>query len=133
MVEVKSAGLLPNVPDEGGAYAVVCRLPGRTDRALGEIMLLGVAKDLRHRGAAILGTHAGLHAHQDAGGQADFLFVPLAEREMEEGLEAALVQEHMHRAGQRPVWNRGVPKAKPSASAVATADKILDALNVRPR
>ncbi len=130
-MKAASADLIPALPDAPGAYAVVCRLPGATERALGEILLLGVAPALRRRAAALLGGHAGLLAHHEAGGQADFLHVPLDK--VEAGLEAALVQEHVHRAGVRPPWNRGVPKTKPSDAAVRLADAILDALNVRPR
>lgn len=80
-----------------------------------------------------MGSHAGLREHQAAGGQADLVFVTLESAEAVEGLEAALVQEHLHRSGLRPAWNRGIPKAKPSPEAVAMAERILDALNVRPR
>lgn len=116
---------------------LTCAFMGDAERALGEVLYVAVADDLRRRVATLLagsgkpGIHDEIRAFQDAGGEIDVLFAPLADPP--EGLEAALLQEHLHRAGLRPVWNRAVPKAPASTKAVAEAERILDALRVGPR
>jgi len=135
---LRSAGTLPHVPDAPGVYLIVCRLMGATSHTLGEVLYMGVTESMRRRVAALLGSEktgvqALLAEFQAAGGEADALYVVLERAEDMPGLEAALVQEHMHRAGSRPAWNRTVPKAKPSPEALAMAERILDALRIGPR
>ena len=94
------------------------------------------AKAPRTRGSIVAGSgKSGVHeearAFQEAGGEIDVLYAPLADAP--EDLEAALLQEHLHRAGLRPSWNRAVPKAHPSPAALAEAERLLVALRVGPR
>jgi excinuclease UvrABC nuclease subunit len=143
-IDVRLGGTLPNVPDAPGVYVLVCRLMGATEHTLGEVLYVGLSSSLRRRVAYALGSAGAgktvLHGvqrplaeFQAAGGEADVLYVVVEKAEEVPGLEAALIQEHLHRAGARPAWNRTVPKTRPSPAATKLAEGILDALNVRPR
>jgi hypothetical protein len=141
---IESAGSLPNVPDAPGVYVLVCRSMGATEHTLGEVLYIGLSNSLRRRVAYALGSSGAgktvLHGVQTpllelqtAGGEVDLLYARVDRAEEIEGLEAALVQEHLHRTGAAPAWNRSVPKTRPSAEALATAERILDALRIAPR
>jgi hypothetical protein len=135
---IRPCGALPNVPGSPGVVVLACAFMGGTRHALGEVLYLAQAESMRRRVAALLagtgktGVHAQLRAFQEAGGEVDVLCAPLPRR-APAGLEAALLQEHLHRAGLRPAWNPTVPKARPSREALAEAERILDALRVGPR
>ena len=135
---------MPYLPDVPGVYVLTCRFMGSTSRTLGEVLYVGMATSLRRRVAYALGSagkgktilhgvQVPLREFQEAGGQVDVLYAVVDRAEDLAGIEAALVQEHMHRAGARPAWNRATPRIKPSAEALAVAEKILDALRIGPR
>ena len=132
---VRSAGPLPHLPDAPGAFLLVCAFMGDTDRRLGEVLYVGMADDVRRRvGAILAGTSAPgaqLLAFQRAGGEVDVVVAPGAAKGA--AVEAALLHEFVHRSGDVPAWSKGVPKKRPDAASTREAERILDALNVRPR
>jgi len=136
--ELRLAGSVLHLPDTAGVFVIACRFMGTTAHPLGAVLYVGVAEDMRRRVLSLLsggksGLHAPLRELHEAGGQVDVLYVEVKGAGKMPGLEAALVQEHMHRSGTKPAWNRGPARTKPSPEALATAEHILDALRILPR
>jgi hypothetical protein len=141
VVDIRSAGTLPDLPAGPGVYVVVCGYMGRTDCHLGEILYIGLSNNLRRRVAYALAAEGNsaphaiqgpLRAFQSEGGAATLLYVPVEEEEALRGVESALLTEYLLRRGRFPRWNKAGPgRTKPDEASFALATAILESLNVR--